>query len=246
MREQRPDGGWGQLAGLGSDAYATGQSLYALMEGGRMPAGDPTLRRGIEFLLRTQLADGSWHVRSRANPFQPPMDSGFPHGKDGWISAAGTSWAVMALATSSSDPSQKPASTPALANAATTSPTIVAIASGNTAMPVEFTGDIQPLLERSCVACHSGERPKGGFQITDRPAMLRGGNRGEPAVIPGNPDAGSLLSLVQDREDDLEMPPLAKRSKFPALTKDEIAKLSAWIAQGANWPEGVTLHTPGK
>ena len=246
LREQRPDGGWGQLAGLGSDAYATGQSLYALMEGGRIPAGDPTLRRGVEFLLRTQLADGSWHVRSRAHPFQPPMDSGFPHGKDGWISAAGTSWAVMALATSSSDPSQKPATTPALAKAATTSPAIVAIASGNTAMPVEFTGDIQPLLERSCVACHSGERPKGGFQITDRPAMLRGGNRGEPAVVPGNPDAGSLLSLVQDREDDLEMPPLAKRSKFPALTKDEIAKLNAWIAQGANWPEGVTLHTPGK
>ncbi len=245
LREQRPDGGWGQLAGLGSDAYATGQSLYALIEGGRIPSGDPTLRRGVEFLLRTQLADGTWHVRSRAHPFQPPMDSGFPHGKDGWISAAATSWAVMALA-SSLGPSQKPAATPALAKAATTSPAVVATASGNTAAPVAFTRDIQPLLERSCVACHSGERPKGGFQITDRPAMLRGGNRGEPAVVPGNSAASSLLSLVQDREEDLEMPPLAKRSKFPALTRDEIARLNAWIAQGANWPEGVTLHTPGK
>jgi hypothetical protein len=25
------------------------------------------------------------------------MDSGFPHGRDSWISAAGTSWAVLAM-----------------------------------------------------------------------------------------------------------------------------------------------------
>lgn len=34
----------------------------------------------------------------RAFPFQPTMRSGFPHGRDGWISAAGSSWATMALA----------------------------------------------------------------------------------------------------------------------------------------------------
>ena len=38
----------------------------------------------------------SW-VRSRAFPTQPYKESGFPHGKDQWISAAGTSWAAMAL-----------------------------------------------------------------------------------------------------------------------------------------------------
>lgn len=51
----------------------------------------------MRFLLTSQLADGTWHVRRRAFPFQPTMDSGFPHGRDGWISAAATSWAVMAL-----------------------------------------------------------------------------------------------------------------------------------------------------
>ena len=53
--------------------------------------------RHYRFLLNTQLADGTWHVRRRAFPFQPTMDSHFPHGRDGWVSAAGTSWAVMAL-----------------------------------------------------------------------------------------------------------------------------------------------------
>ena len=82
--------------------------------------------------------------------------------------------------------------------------------------------------------------------MVDRRSLLQGGKRGEPAVIPGKPDASPLLRLVQDQVEDLEMPPLGKREKFPALTKDEIGKLSGWIAQGANWPQGAILRTPGK
>ncbi|HBY59847.1 MAG TPA: hypothetical protein DEH78_08475 [Solibacterales bacterium] len=44
------------------------------------------------------MPDGSWMVRTRASPVQVFKDSGFPHGRDQWISAAGTSWAAMALA----------------------------------------------------------------------------------------------------------------------------------------------------
>jgi ankyrin repeat protein len=241
IREQRADGGWGQLAGLDSDAYATGQSLYALMEGGKVAASDPAVRRGLDFLLRTQLADGTWHVRTRAHPFQPPMDSAFPHGRDGWISAAGTSWAVMAMVTSL-DPAQAWPTTPALAKATAVDPKIVAATAVNTAATIEFARDIQPVLERSCVACHSGARAKGGFQVVNRAALLQGGKRGEPAVVPGNPDAGRLIHLVQDQVEDLEMPPVAKRGKFPALSKDETARLRDWINQGAAWPEGVTLQ----
>ncbi|MBI2947447.1 MAG: ankyrin repeat domain-containing protein [Verrucomicrobia bacterium] len=246
IRQQRADGGWGQLAGLDSDAYGTGQSLYALMEGGGIPSGDPALRRGVDFLLRTQLPDGTWHVRTRTHPFQPPMHSGFPHGKDGWISSAGTSWAVMALATSL-DPKQTPGTAGILDGVSKPAPLAGTDASAPRFNgPVEFTRDIQPLLERSCVACHSGEKPKGGFTMSDRASLLKGGNRGEPAVVPGKPDAGQLIHFVQDQVEDLEMPPVAKRGKFPALTKDEITKLSGWIAQGANWPQGATLHAPEK
>lgn len=96
-KAQRADGGWGQLPGLESDSYATGQALVALEAAGRKVT-DPAYERGVEFLLRTQLAGGSWHVKSRAHPFQPYFESGFPHGPDQWISAAGTSWAAAALA----------------------------------------------------------------------------------------------------------------------------------------------------
>src|SRR4029434_3191229 len=151
----------------------------------------------------------------------------------------------MGLATSL-DRTQVPTTTLAVAKSAATVPAVATDADGNSAPTVEFTRDIQPLLERSCVACHSGERAKGGFQMVDRRSLLQGGKRGEPAVIPGKPDASLLLRLVQDQVEDLEMPPVGKREKFPALTKDEIGKLSGWIAQGANWPPGATLHAPGK
>jgi hypothetical protein len=95
---QRSDGGWSQEPSLESDSYATGEALVALLESGMAAVDDPAVRRGVAFLLRTQLQDGSWYVRSRAIPIQAYFESGFPHGADQWISAAGTAWAVRALA----------------------------------------------------------------------------------------------------------------------------------------------------
>jgi ankyrin repeat protein len=99
LREQRTDGGWAQLPALASDAYATGQALVALKEVGVLKPSDPAYKRGAQFLMNTQMEDGSWYVRSRTPmPFQPYFDSGFPFGHDQFISAAATNWAAMALA----------------------------------------------------------------------------------------------------------------------------------------------------
>ncbi|HEY6346965.1 MAG TPA: ankyrin repeat domain-containing protein [Bryobacteraceae bacterium] len=94
---QRPDGGWAQLGTLSSDAYATGQALTALAEAGGMAVTDPVYQRGVQFLLRTQLEDGSWYVATRTLPVQPYFDSEFPHERDQFISDAATNWAIMAL-----------------------------------------------------------------------------------------------------------------------------------------------------
>jgi mono/diheme cytochrome c family protein len=242
IREQRPDGGWGQLPKLPSDAFATGQSLYALMQAGGIPTTHAAVKKGIRYLLETQLADGTWHIRRRAFPFQPPMESGFPHGADGWISSAGTSWAVMALAMAV-DPSKVPAGHDLMGKTTDTSGTKPVVA-GSTTTPVEFARDIQPLLERSCVVCHSGERAKGGFQMVNRALLLQGGKRGEPVIVAGQSTKSPLLQFVSDQVEDLEMPPLGRREKFPPLTREEIARLSAWVDQGAVWPDDVKLHVP--
>ena len=44
------------------------------------------------------------------------------------------------------------------------------------------------------------------------------------------------------RYEDLEMPPLSARDKFPALTDEEIVRLRTWVQQGAIWPDGVVLQ----
>jgi hypothetical protein len=94
---QQPDGGWPQTPYLGSDAYGTGQVLYTLHELGVSARATP-YRQAVQYLLRTQHDDGSWHVKSRSPKFQPYFESGFPHGHDQWISSAATAWATMGLA----------------------------------------------------------------------------------------------------------------------------------------------------
>lgn len=100
LNDQRPDGGWSQLPNLETDAYATGQALVALHRTGLLTATDSAFQRGIDYLMRIQMPDGSWLVRTRSFPVQRLKESGFPHGKHQWISAAGTSWAAMALSLS--------------------------------------------------------------------------------------------------------------------------------------------------
>jgi hypothetical protein len=97
IANQRADGGWSQLPTMQSDAYATGEALYALQAVNAVPASDPACRRGLEYLIKSQAKDGSWHVQTRSLPIQPYFESGFPYGHDQWISSAGTSWAAMAL-----------------------------------------------------------------------------------------------------------------------------------------------------
>jgi squalene cyclase len=97
LAAQQEDGGWSQLSTLSSDAYATGQSLFALHQSGQLTIYDPAYQKGIAFLLRTQLADGSWKIQTRSFPSVPYVDSGFPHGDSQFISAAGSNWATMAL-----------------------------------------------------------------------------------------------------------------------------------------------------
>jgi hypothetical protein len=98
VQAQREDGGWAQTDKMDSDVYATGSALVALHRVGNLATSDPVYQRGVAFLLTTQQEDGSWLVRSRSRPFQTYFESGFPYGKDQFISMAASGWATTALA----------------------------------------------------------------------------------------------------------------------------------------------------
>jgi hypothetical protein len=196
---------------------------------------DPAWQRGLRFLLERQEGDGTWHVARRAFPFQPTMNSGFPHHRDSWLSAAATSWAVLALtrALPVGPASGQPAAQP-------TPP----VQLPKNVRKVEFARQIKPLLERSCAACHGGEKPRGLFRVDGRDAILKGGASGAAAVVPGHSEKSPLIDYVSGRVPESEMPPRAVRERIPALTTDEVALLRAWIDQGAEWPAGVVLTSP--
>ena len=238
LEKQNADGGWSQLDGLPSDSWATGQALVALNSVGDVALSEAAFQKGIRFLLRTQFDDGSWYVRSRAWPFQPHFESEFPHGKDQWISAGGTAWATMALLLT----------LPKIG--ATSAPDWMAIKVPNDQKPstdtgrnsteshkntVDYVRDIAPLLDRSCAGCHGANKKKGSFSIVSRESLLKGGQSGEAPLQPGNSAGSKLVRMVSDQVEDLEMPPLAKRSSYPALTKDEVALLKNWIDAGLAW-----------
>ena len=98
MGWQNADGGWAQNKELKSDAYATGQALYALTEAG-VPMNDPAIAKAQAFLVKSQYVGGSWAMTSRP---------GGPGGKSAKnqspIGYAGTAWAVMGLMRSSPAP----------------------------------------------------------------------------------------------------------------------------------------------
>ena len=92
---QNADGGWSQAVDMASDAWATGQALYALTHAGAKPA-DENISRGRAFLLKAQREDGSWPMTSR------PMKPGDTGAKSLIpITGAGSAWGVIGLVRSS-------------------------------------------------------------------------------------------------------------------------------------------------
>jgi hypothetical protein len=95
---QNKDGGWSQLPTMKSDAYATGQTLYALFESGMAKTDDAVYQKGLNYLLKTQDASGAWIVATRSFPIQPMIDSEFPpYDYNQFISATASNWATIAL-----------------------------------------------------------------------------------------------------------------------------------------------------
>jgi hypothetical protein len=78
IERQRDDGGWAQTDEMQSDAYATATALVAMLRDGGLGPDHPA-------------------VITRAEAFQTYFESGYPHGKDQFISISAASWATVAL-----------------------------------------------------------------------------------------------------------------------------------------------------
>ncbi len=89
------------------------------------------------------------------------------------------------------------------------------------------TPDGQTVLKAACAACHNDNLKSSGLVLTNRDALLAGGNRG-PAIKPGDATASLLMQAVE-QSGDLKMPPGKK------LNTDQIEAIRKWIVDGAKW-----------
>lgn len=97
---------------------------------------------------------------------------------------------------------------------------------------VDFHREIKPILEASCYSCHQGSKVKGGLRLDQREAVFKGGEGDGPAIVPGKPDASSLLQRITSQDPDEVMPAKGER-----LSAKEVALLKRWVAEGAVWPD---------
>ncbi len=108
---------------------------------------------------------------------------------------------------------------------------VLAACSVAVADDVEFQRDIAPILEERCWHCHGEDEQESNLRLDLRAKMLRGGDSGLSAVVPGKPEKSYLIELINHADDEMRMPP--DEGKLPAK---EISLLTEWIRQGAVWP----------
>ncbi len=94
----------------------------------------------------------------------------------------------------------------------------------------QFHRDILPILKDHCFRCH-GEQENGGLLLTSRAGLLKAGDSGTPAIIPGNINDGEILHRIRATDPVERMPPGPT-----GLSESQIATLEKWIEQGAAWP----------
>jgi Protein of unknown function (DUF1549)/Protein of unknown function (DUF1553)/Planctomycete cytochrome C len=104
-----------------------------------------------------------------------------------------------------------------------------------TVSPPDFVNDVRPILERSCFGCHGPEKRKSGYRLDVRDIAFKGGDSGEPAIVPHGATKSPLIRYVSGEDEEMLMPP--QDSGKPRLTKAEVDTLRAWIDAGPAWPD---------
>ncbi|MEW6306370.1 MAG: PSD1 and planctomycete cytochrome C domain-containing protein [Verrucomicrobiota bacterium] len=102
-----------------------------------------------------------------------------------------------------------------------------------------FERRIRPVLAERCYSCHSAqsEKLKGGLLLDTRAGLLKGGESGQPAIVPGDAEHSRLIKAIRHTDADLKMPPKQK------LNDAQIADFITWINLGA--PDPRTGSSPG-
>jgi WD40 repeat protein len=93
---------------------------------------------------------------------------------------------------------------------------------------LSYFKDIRPLLQANCQGCHQPSKAEGGYVMTTREGLLKGGESEQPAIVPGKPQESYLIEQITPNEGKAAMP-----AGQPPLNANDIKKIAQWIAEGA-------------
>lgn len=237
-QRQRAGGGWAQLPGYTPDAYSTGEALYALHEAGL--GTDTRWRRGVQFLLTTQLADGTWHVRTRmispADVSPPYFTTGFPYKKDEYLSYAATAWATIALVES----------LPVKEGAAPAAPVSAAVFPADPAFRVALFGTLGPDVDAKAATANGTSLLMAAADNATSVALLLSKGADAKYRAPSGDDAltvaasyrgnAGAMKALMDAGADAEPPEGVKATHSPLLfasMSGDIDAVRLLLARGA-------------
>jgi hypothetical protein len=101
---------------------------------------------------------------------------------------------------------------------------------------VDFVKDIKPVLEQTCVRCHSGPKAKEGLKLDTKAGLLEGSVNGKVIVAGKAAESKMAHAITLPKSDEKRMPPTGE-----PLSKAVTDKFQAWINEGAKWPDGLVL-----
>src|SRR5262245_36105918 len=125
-----------------------------------------------------------------------------------------------------------------------------AVAAAEPAAPaadVSFFKDVLPILrQKNCTGCHQPAKQGGEYVMTEFASLLKGGESGEAAIVPGHPEMSYLIEQIRPFGGKAAMPKDAS-----PLSDTEVATIAKWIEQGAkddtpasNRPQYDAEHPP--
>ena len=74
---------------------------------------------------------------------------------------------------------------------------------------VNFERDVLPILNEHCIGCHGPDSQESKLRLDSMVVALRGGNSGEPVIVPGNSQRSYLIERITSQDAKLRMPPEA-------------------------------------
>jgi hypothetical protein len=92
----------------------------------------------------------------------------------------------------------------------------------------DFARDIQPVLAKSCLACHGPSQQLGNLRLDSKASAAR-------VLKPGDSSASPLYQRVSGSSDQARMP-MGAAPLDPATT----GLIKRWIDSGANWPDAAS------